>query len=382
MKKKSYQKAVLAGGILLAVAAFSIGHPGHHPQHHHHSREVVFPDVPGFVTLSSDFHIHTVFSDGLVWPVIRVQEALRDNIDAISITDHLEYMPFRGDIPTPDRNRPYELARASARNTDLIVINGAEITRSMPPGHSNAIFLEDVNKLDVPDAREAYEAARAQGAFIFWDHPSWLAQASDGIPPFSDMHRSLIEDDLLHGIEVVNMHTYSREALQIAIDHDLTVMATSDIHGLVDWDFDIEGGGHRPVTLIFAEERSEQGIKEALFAGRTVAWMNDYLIGKKEHMVPLLEQSLQVVQSSYIPGRQVLRLGLQNVTSTRMIIENRSEWALHEHTSIVIIEPYEQVTLQVKTLEVLDEVRFPIRVLNAVIAPETYAEIEIHAVVE
>ena len=45
--------------------------------------------------------------------------------------------------------------------------------------------------------------------------------------------RTLIQEGLLDGIEVVNEHT-SAEALQIALDHDLTVLGTSDIHGLID----------------------------------------------------------------------------------------------------------------------------------------------------
>ena len=45
-------------------------------------RRIRFPDVPGFLTLKCDLHIHTVFSDGAVWPDIRVQEAVRDGLDA------------------------------------------------------------------------------------------------------------------------------------------------------------------------------------------------------------------------------------------------------------------------------------------------------------
>jgi len=53
-------------------------------------RKIVnLPDIPGYVTLKCDFHMHTVFSDGDVWPTVRVDEALRDGLDAIAITDHL-----------------------------------------------------------------------------------------------------------------------------------------------------------------------------------------------------------------------------------------------------------------------------------------------------
>ena len=51
---------------------------------------VNLPDIPGYVTLKCDFHIHTVFSDGLVWPTVRVEEAWRQGLDGIAMTDHLE----------------------------------------------------------------------------------------------------------------------------------------------------------------------------------------------------------------------------------------------------------------------------------------------------
>lgn len=115
-------------------------------------RAIEFPDIPGYRTLKCDFHIHTVFSDGSVWPDIRVQEAVKDGLDAISLTEHLEYQPHLQDIPHPDRNRSYEIAKELAKPYDLLVIRGAEITRRMPPGHANAIFISDANKLNVKDS--------------------------------------------------------------------------------------------------------------------------------------------------------------------------------------------------------------------------------------
>lgn len=70
--------------------------------------EIQFPDPPGYQTLKCDLHMHTVFSDGNVWPTIRIDEAWRQGLDVISITDHIEYQPHQDDIPT-NHNRPYEL---------------------------------------------------------------------------------------------------------------------------------------------------------------------------------------------------------------------------------------------------------------------------------
>ena len=54
------------------------------------NRAIEFPNIPGYLTLKCDLHMHTVFSDGSVWPDIRVEEAVKDGLDAIATTEHLE----------------------------------------------------------------------------------------------------------------------------------------------------------------------------------------------------------------------------------------------------------------------------------------------------
>ena len=193
---------------ILPVAGFSQDHT------HGLGRKLKFPDVPGYKTLKCDFHQHTVFSDGSVWPDIRVMEALMDGLDAISLTEHLEYQPHKDDIPHPDRNRSYDIAIKEAGTHDLIIVKGSEITRKMPPGHNNAIFLSDPNKLLVDDSVQVFREAKKQGAFTFWNHPNWTPQRKDGMATLTDVHRLLIREKLLDGIEVVNDQTFSIEALR------------------------------------------------------------------------------------------------------------------------------------------------------------------------
>ncbi|GAB5519978.1 MAG: Sb-PDE family phosphodiesterase [Rhodothermales bacterium] len=355
--------------ILLSATSFA------HAQHHHtHAldRVIKFPDVPGYLTLTADLHMHTVFSDGSVWPNIRVQEALRDGLDVIAITEHLEYQPHQDDIPHPDRNRAYNVALNAARNSNLLIIPGSEITRDMPPGHSNAIFIDDANKLLVDDAVEAFQETRNQGGFTFWNHPNWTAQRKDGIARLDDMHRQLIDDGLLHGIEVVNEHTYSDEALQIALDHNLTIIGTSDIHGLIDWDYEPHAGGHRPVTLVFAEERTLAGVQEALEARRTVAYFNELLIGREAHVLPLVTSAIQVTEAVYGGDTQVLRVTLENTSDAPFTLMNRSLYTFHANADVVHLHPHDTYTLEVKTRERLDAITLPFEVLNAVTAPNTH----------
>ena len=77
--------------------------------------EINIPDIPGYLTLKCDFHMHTVFSDGDVWPTVRVQEAWVEGLDAIAITDHIEYQPHSQDVET-DHNRAYEIAKPDQKS--------------------------------------------------------------------------------------------------------------------------------------------------------------------------------------------------------------------------------------------------------------------------
>ncbi len=340
-------------------------------------RQIDFPDIPGFKTLVCDLHIHTVFSDGSVWPDIRVREALFDGVDAIAITDHLEYQPHEDDIPNPDRNRSFDLAKKTAENSDLIVIRGVEITRSMPPGHSNALFVRDANAFLKDDVLEVFREAKAQEAFVFWNHPMWAPQQEDGMATLSDLHGKLISEGLLHGIEVVNEDMYSDEALSIALENDLTILATSDIHGLIDWTFDIPGGGHRPVTLVFAEMRSEEGIKQALEEGRTVAWFRNRLIGREEYLKPLLESSLEVESFRYSDEHVLAEVVIINHSDADLIARNLTGFTLHEDTDIVEFKGNSRTVLNVKTLERLDNFTLSFEILNATQAPREHPIIEL-----
>ena len=103
----------------------------------------------------------------------------------------------------------------------------------MLPGHSNAIFVKDVNKIMNDDYMEAYKAARKQGHFIFWNHPHWIGQSKDGTVNISEEVKELINKRLLNGVEVTNERTSPDQAIQAALDHDLTMIGTSDVHDLV-----------------------------------------------------------------------------------------------------------------------------------------------------
>ena len=365
--------------VCCTITIYTYSQAGHS---HRMERSLKFPDIAGYKTMKCDLHQHTVFSDGQVWPNIRVQESLKDGLDAISLTEHLEWLPHKDDIPYPDRNRSYEIALKEAENHNLIIIRGSEITRKMPPGHNNAIFLSDPNKLLVDDSIQVFREAKKQGAFTFWNHPNWTPQRKDGMATLTDVHRLLIREKLLDGIEVANDQTFSIEALQIALDNNLTIMGNSDIHKLIDWDFKVPEGGHRPITLVFAKERTAESIKEALMNRRTIAVYKNLLIGRNEFLVPLIESSLKVTSAKYIGKYNVLGVEIENLSSTEIILQNQTGYTLHNNNDLITLKAGEKTMVEVKTIERKSNVSLKFSVLSAVNAPNKHPDVTLNVKVE
>ncbi len=251
-------------------------------------RPLSFPDIPGYRTLACDFHMHTVFSDGEVWPTVRVKEAWRDGLDAIAITDHIEYQPHKNDIPVK-HNRSHDLVKSLAQEMNILFPRGSEITRETPPGHFNAIFLKDSALLETKNFLDAMEAAKQQDAFIFWNHPDWKPKHKG----WFDIHTTVFDRGLMHGIEVANGNGYSENAHRWALEKNLTMMGNSDIHA-PESDLPYTTDRHRTLTLVLAKDKTLPALREALFAGRTLVWCQNQLIGRKPHLEALLQASITV----------------------------------------------------------------------------------------
>lgn len=258
-------------------------------------RVITVPDVEGFKVLKGDFHMHTLFSDGHVMPRDRVLEAVNNGFDVISITDHFEYRPYFSEKgrwklnagQAADCNLWYDVAKPEADKRGLLLVRGAEVTKStLPPGHFNVLFTTDNNPImaEVADWRKMLSVAADQGAFLLWNHPGWAAPNSGGLPQkaplrFFPEHEEAWKNGWMHGIEVFN----GKECYPVVPDwcneRDLAVIANSDIH-----DSELNTYGYqnpqRPMTLVLAKERTVESVKEAFFARRTVACAGGLVWGR------------------------------------------------------------------------------------------------------
>jgi len=419
---------------LLCFAGFSAFGHGVVPNVPASERDIHFPDVKGYQTLVLDLHTHSVFSDGHVWPTIRVAEAERDGLDGIAVTEHLEWQPHLLDIPHPDRNRSFDLATQAAEKLDLLIIPGIEITRNDEAGHMNAVFIKDANALvrqrgadtylpehqfadeaqaiafaraaskgafseahpvqidgtavwapfvnkaayvtlvaydlaTTQSAAEVLELANDQGAFTFWNHPKFATPKA----ALGAFHQEQVQAGRLHGVEIVNGGRFYENAFRLALKHNLTLIGTSDVHNLIDWDYHPEAGGHRPVTLAFAVEKSNEAAKEALFSRRTVVWWQNTLIGRPPELNALLQASLKATNPVW-KGTTV-QVTLVNDSDATFQLRNLSDYSIRRHGPVIEVAPNNTTHIEFQIAKGSKDLLVEFEVMNTLVAPNTFATI-------
>jgi hypothetical protein len=152
------------------------------------------------------------------------------------------------------------------------------------------------------------------------------------------------------------------------------VLGTSDIHGLVDWTHKAGHGGHRPLTLVLSRERSPQALKQALFAGRTVAWINDDLIGRSEHVEQVVRACLALKPQAYIPRSSVLEVDLVNSCPLAFTLKNTGLRTFHNVTDVVRVPRYGKTRLQVRMNDERANLALDLTVLNTQVRPREHLQ--------
>ncbi len=272
------------------------------------TRKITVPDIPGYRTLKCDLHMHTVFSDGHVWPSFRVHEAELDGLDAISLTEHIDFEGYPDEIRR-DYNRSFEIAQQAAGDSGLLIIRGAEISPRVPPYHNNALFITDANKIPSPYMKEwkkkfimkdhithdelmaPFLEVQRQNAFVVYNHPGYAWWDKKDTSIFTSFHKALLDKKILKGVEVVNSGVYNIIAHRIAMQYDLTMLCNTDEH------YDMYAryhATHRPVTLVFATEKSSKAIREALDAKRTALYFGDYIVARQKEAEAFFKACLNI----------------------------------------------------------------------------------------
>jgi len=228
-------------------------------------------------------------------------------------------------------------------------------------------------------AQEAVEAAHKQGAFMFWNHPNWSNRETSGITKINTFHAKNAAEGKLHGIEVANTHWYAEAAFQTALDYDLALIGTSDVHDLIDWDYLPHEGGHRPVTLVFAKEKTAASIKQALFARRTAVWFKNLLIGREKDLGPLLAASLKVKSMKYQTDTVIAEIEIENTSDANFDARYTGPYSLGLSSDRFQLPAHSTTVIEVKPGKRLKALELPITLENTLVTPETHATLVLKA---
>ncbi len=250
--------------------------------------EIALPTrIDGLNVYKADLHTHSVYSDGNVTPRLRVMEAWGDGLDILAVTEHIEYRPFEKTMKKylkadeeqiPDLNEAVREAEKEAVKWDIVIIPGSEITRDgKTVGHFNALFTTDNNQIYDEDPVEAIRNAKKQGALVMHNHPGWRRENID----YTETEKAAYGEGLIDGVEVMNGMEFYPGIIDRVLEKGLFISACTDVHTTTDRDYGASGC-LRPMTLIFAEDKSLESLKKSLEENRTLAFGFNTLCGDEQ----------------------------------------------------------------------------------------------------
>jgi len=186
---------------------------------------------------------------------------------------------------------------------------------------------------------------------------------------------------------VVNGGDYDPIAHQWCLDKQLTLMANSDVHGPIAWDYDVASGEHRPVTLVFAASRTEEAIKEAVMARRTAVHAGNLLIGEEQFLSPLFHGAIELKTPRVaIKGKGRVLLQVFNRSPVNFELESNGTLADVSLPKAVTFYAGKTSLLEITGKANADPgektLALPFRVRNLKTAPEKPLAVELKVVVD
>ena len=324
-------------------------------------KEFHAPSVDGYTAYKADLHNHTIFSDGHLTMQSRVREAWADGLDVIAVTEHLEFRPHEKDLvkylkgytgkgakakaydfvskPGPakedimvDFNYPVELARKTAKNYDMTIISGIEVTRKPDEYcHFNALFTTDNNAIYDADPMQSLRNARKQGALITQNHPGWSRKSCN----ITEFEQAAFDEGLIDGVEIMNGISFYPKAMQRCIDKKLYMLACTDVHGLTSTYRNC--GVFRTMTFIFAKENTSKAIRKALEKHQTLAYSAGHIAGESALLQEFFKASVNCKLLAH--GKKNSSYALTNTTSIG--------YKLRVGRSTLELPPFQTITINV-----------------------------------
>jgi 3',5'-nucleoside bisphosphate phosphatase len=123
-------------------------------------------------------------------------------------------------------------------------------------------------------------------------------------------------------MELVNGPDFYPEAYPWIAERQLTILANSDAHDPIP---PRAAGFRRPITLLFARTADLDGVRDALTARRTAAWLGDDLWGAEEHLRGIWNGAI-VIDSPVLGRNSILRVRNTSSILMRIAVRRAPDW--------------------------------------------------------
>jgi hypothetical protein len=162
-------------------------------------------------------------------------------------------------------------------------------------------------------------------------------------------HKKILKEGYMDAIEIYNMACgYTPEGHEWALKHNLAMLGNSDCHAPFFMEIDYLHGAHRPITLVFAKEKSIKGIREALDDCRSAVFAEGMVYGREQELRPLLEACLKV-NSVQFKAKEVV-IEFENVSSIPVTLTKGAGSEDTWYARYVVIPPFTTYTYKARPL--------------------------------
>jgi hypothetical protein len=213
-----------------------------------------------------------------------------------------------------------------------------------------------------------------------WNHPGW--RQKNEIPIWYDEQTRLYKEGHMNGIELVNERSFYPLALQWCVEKNITMLGSSDIHSPTGMFYDLSLNDQRTMTLVFATAKTEEAVREALFSGRTAVYTGEMLIGKKEFLTQIFQNSIEVVNyEADITTEDTYNIQIANKSEIPFKLVSAEQPRGIEYPEEITLYPERTVFMQIKiSRQALNNpagIKLPYVVINLLINKDKGLPVEI-----
>ena len=96
------------------------------------------------------------------------------------------------------------------------------------------------------------------------------------------------------------------------------------------------------------------------------------LIGKSDHLLPIINSSLKNESAHYINATTIAHVIISNNSDALYTMRSQSEYDFYNATNLITIPPHGSAIVDVRTLTKKRKFELQFEVLNALIKPDTH----------